>query len=79
MNEDITEMITEGIELTEEVVETIRENTKRAIRFMAAAVDERGAPEVVGEDVRDGRLLEQVLILEDCPSVKRENKKPLIL
>ena len=68
MQRHIDEVVAEGFEAAEQVVETERQHGERPVGLVRAGVTQRSAPEVVDEQAPDGRRRQQVGVLHDRPT-----------
>lgn len=62
---NVQQVVAPGVQAVHGVVETEGEGAERAERFVAAAVGEQGAPEVVVQDVGPRSIREEILVCLD--------------
>lgn len=75
VQQDIQQVVAPGLEAVNGVVETEGEGAEGTERFVAAAVGEQGAPEVVVQDVGPWSVWEEILVCLDGSTEKLIKKK----
>lgn len=71
VQQDVEEVVAPGFESGQRVVEAEGEDAEGPVGLVGAGVGERGAPEVVEEELVDGGAREEVLVGLDGTAGKR--------
>lgn len=66
MKNHIDEVITQGLQAVQQVIEPKRSHTDGPVGLVAGGTGHLSPPEVVGEDIGPGGLGKEVFILLDC-------------
>ena len=69
VEDEVEEVIAQGLEAVEDVVEPEREDAQRPVGLVRLLLGHRDAPEVIVEDVDQGRGGEEVLVVTDGAGV----------